>query len=699
MTIPPNQRAHDEETVDMVQSKSSLLIGRHFRLLFNKISGTRKTALLRKEMKMRDPAANTDTELWNENSDVRKNDPTTEVLLKLEGGINTADTVELESESDIPQVRKLEISSLDNCVKSESPNQQSTSSSASVKGEEFNLENGRTTSASERVALNSKKKDDKDESETEMYVFDEKGARVRTHSFMEYLTMTWRLLYLSAWMAATIYSIYNISLFVDRFLKRPTHTEITSKPSLEEGLALPTISICNQNRIEKIFLDMNPAVKETWESIYSSKADWDDPSIGMIGNYTYSKIYENSFGWQRSLDNCKYGIARTCYELNYPKDELFTNVVTESGKCYAFNPVGKVFSEYPGPDGSFQFLMNIHREEYLEETSQEGFIVDIHHHTNFQGSSKIEMSPGYKYKVGIKPKIRREMPIKNGGKCDPTRSITSYLAYDANSCEYECRDRYVNASCGCIISSPPNNKFNYSTCSIRRMEECGWIAFYNFLTRKENTPTSGNDRNEPLESSSHDKRHRKARRKRNIDDEGRSQDKTTTSPYSAIQTAQSGNFTTYWMTTQPTTTTHHPRAYDPASTAHLMNCSEVCPPPCEKQYYDIVVSSAKISRRYAESLAREVWVEKGREISANYSLRNHVLMEFYLVDSFTELITSVPAYDFWHLLSDIGGVMGLFLGASLFSFLAFFKATALKIYRNKKKKMPFQVFVKDILMI
>ena len=84
--------------------------------LYLQIKGTlTQTALLRKEMKMRDPAANTDTELWNENSDVRKNDPTTEVLLKLEGGINTADTVELESESDIPQVRKLEISSLDNC--------------------------------------------------------------------------------------------------------------------------------------------------------------------------------------------------------------------------------------------------------------------------------------------------------------------------------------------------------------------------------------------------------------------------------------------------------------------------------------------------------------------------------------------------------------------------------------------------------
>ena len=558
--------------------------------------------------------------------------------------------------------------------------------------------------------MNDQDEEKEDKDQTEMFVIEEKDAKA-THTILDYLTIAWRLIYLSAWMAATIYSIYNISLFVDRFLKRPTHTEITSEASLQEGLALPTISICNQNPIEKSFLNLNPAVKETWKNIDNSKVDWDNKTIGMIGNYTYSDIYMNSFGWQRSLDICKYGIARTCDELNYSKNELFSNVVTESGKCYAFNPVGKIYSEYPGPDGSFQFLMNIHKDEYLDNTQQEGFVVDIHHHDYFQGSSKIEMSPGYKYKVGIKPKIRKEMSMKNGGKCDPKRNQTSYLSYDANSCEYECRDRYINASCGCIISTPPNNKYNYSTCSIRRMEECGWIAFYNFLTRKENTPTSDHDHTSysggPSMSNTQEKRHtkretttkRKTRRKRTVGDKSPSQ--VTTSPYTAIETAQTENLTTYWTTTRATTTTtaYQPLPYDPDSTAHLMNCTEVCPPPCEKQYYDIVVSSAKISRRYAESLVREVWLEKRREISANYSLQNHVLMEFYLVDSFTEMITSVPAYDFWHLLSDIGGVMGLFLGASLFSFLAFFKATALRIYRNKQKRMPLRVFVKDILMI
>ena len=71
-------------------------------------------------------------------------------------------------------------------------------------------------------------------------------------------------------------------------------------------------------------------------------------------------------------------------------------------------------------------------------------------------------------------------------------------------------------------------------------------------------------------------------------------------------------------------------------------------------------------------------------------------MEFYLTDSFAEVISSVSAYDLWDLLSDIGGVMGLFLGASIFSFFAFFKATVLRIYNNQGR--PFYDFLKDVLV-
>ena len=66
-------------------------------------------------MKMRDPDANSGAELWNENSDVRKSDPSTEVLLKLEGGLNTTENVALGSQPTIPLVRRLENSPANNC--------------------------------------------------------------------------------------------------------------------------------------------------------------------------------------------------------------------------------------------------------------------------------------------------------------------------------------------------------------------------------------------------------------------------------------------------------------------------------------------------------------------------------------------------------------------------------------------------------
>eukprot|EP00116_Pleurobrachia_bachei_P017538 sb/3477800/ len=81
------------------------------------------------------------------------------------------------------------------------------------------------------------------------------------------------------------------------------------------------------------------------------------------------------------------------------------------------------------------------------------------------------------------------------------------------------------------------------------------------------------------------------------------------------------------------------------------------------------------------SLARQLRTQAtDSNATAEYILKNHVLMEFYIHDMFTEKITNVPAYGLWHLLSDIGGVTGLFLGASLFSFIVFFKSSVLRVY-------------------
>ena len=492
------------------------------------------------------------------------------------------------------------------------------------------------------------------------------------------LQITWKSFYLLAWLAAAVYSLYNIYLFVNKYFGRPTQTVITSMKLEHE---MPTISICNMNRIEKSFLDANPVLQEVWETLESPEfVDWENETLAKVGRLTYIDVYEHSFGWQQVLDQCKYGGWRDCEDKNlYNLTELFADVVGGSGKCYSFNPRGEVLSNGVGDEGSFRFLMDVHRDEYLADIPEVGFVVDIHHHTNYQGSTKIEMSPGYKYKVGIKPKIRKELPIKLGGKCDPELTKNSYLAYDVDSCEYECRDKYINDTCGCIISAPPNNTFNYLTCSIRQMEDCAWWAYYEFLTRKENMPPEkATEQREVVEEGS-------------LGDHGPNKGEMyvfnkpqlrTTGP-NAVTTAWTGTWATGTVT--PTTSTT-----GIVGNGTSLNCSKSCPPPCSKNYYEIVVSSSEISSRHAQALAEEL------PVTAEYLLQNHILMEFYLTDSFAEVISSVSAYDLWDLLSDIGGVMGLFLGASIFSFFAFFKATVLRIYNNQGR--PFYDFLKDVLV-
>ena len=477
----------------------------------------------------------------------------------------------------------------------------------------------------------------------------------------------WKTFYMTAWLAAAFYSVYNISLFVNRFFERPTQIVITSVKPDQDGLEFPTISICNMNKIETSFLNLNPTFKQVWDRLEASKfVDWENETVAQIGRLTYSDVYANSYGWPRALDQCKYGGWLDCDELDYHKSDLFADDVGASGKCHTFNPHGAVFSKSVGNEGCFRFLMNVHSAEYPANVPEVGFIVDIHHHSTFQGSSKIEMSPGYKYRVGIKPKIRVELEFEAGGECDPTLNVTSYLAYDADSCEYECRDRYINTTCGCIISAPPNNRYNYPTCSIKQMEDCGWVAYYHFLTRDENMPNSDGEAG-PVPT----------------------QPSTTSSP----PLTSSTNWT---VTTAPAqATTGVPLFVDSKS----FTCGDSCPPACFKRYFDIVVSSSKISARNAKILAEQINYEKGLETTAEYLLKNHVLMEFYLADSFTELIASVPAYGLWNLLSDIGGVMGLFLGASIFSFFAFCKATVIKVrnYSNTKEDVTFCMFLKGVL--
>ena len=142
----------------------------------------------------------------------------------------------------------------------------------------------------------------------------------------------------------------------------------------------------------------------------------------------------------------------------------------------------------------------------------------FHHHTQYSSTRNtgIIMSPGLHYRVtlqrievylplldfcGVLATIccftkflagfcctlvltpfsqRRELPEEEGGKCNSALRSNSYGAYDLESCHTECRDKQLNASCGCIPILPPHNIHNYTACSLKQMNECGQNAYHQF---------------------------------------------------------------------------------------------------------------------------------------------------------------------------------------------------------------------------
>jgi hypothetical protein len=93
-----------------------------------------------------------------------------------------------------------------------------------------------------------------------------------------------------------------------------------------------------------------------------------------------------------------------------------------------------------------------------------------------------------------------------------------------------------------------------------------------------------------------------------------------------------------------------------------------CPPTCKEISYDAQISSSSLSKFYAES--------KTGRLPPGYSTREDVMENLLIIDIlFTSMRTSeireIITYGWGNFLGDVGGVLGLFLGASAFTVIEF----------------------------
>ena len=128
-----------------------------------------------------------------------------------------------------------------------------------------------------------------------------------------------------------------------------------------------------------------------------------------------------------------------------------------------------------------------------------------------------------------------------------------------------------------------------------------------------------------------------------------------------------------------------------------------CPVACQQEFYDLHISQSAwpshITGKYMLEKLKITNPARYSNISMDFITRNFLSFEIYLSDfSVTEIIQK-PAYGWCDFLSDLGGQLGLWLGASVFSLFEFgslilrlvmskFHTTAEKTLVCEKKLTP-----------
>ena len=114
------------------------------------------------------------------------------------------------------------------------------------------------------------------------------------------------------------------------------------------------------------------------------------------------------------------------------------------------------------------------------------------------------------------------------------------------------------------------------------------------------------------------------------------------------------------------------------------NCG--CPVPCHITKFQTQLSYAQMpAKHFSEVLARKRKVSK--DVMRNYLRDNFLDVDFYFEEMSIEKITERPAYDEESLFGDIGGQVGLFLGASILTLLEFIDLVARILSRKFKRRI------------
>ncbi|XP_033116858.1 acid-sensing ion channel 2-like [Anneissia japonica] len=464
------------------------------------------------------------------------------------------------------------------------------------------------------------------------------------------------------WVAMLCLLFYQCYLTMDAYIE---HEHITKfDVEYEDRLLFPAVTICN--------LNMYKLSAITEEDIY-----FIGEPLGIIDanrNLLKSEVYPERFrelvnktDWEKFEKeekkedfNMTEFVRRTSFQLseillycNFHGEECgeqdFDHVFTHLGNCYTFNKYRNdsslKYSKRAGAADGLTVTLDVDTADYtpISEGSQVpsdvGVKVQLHNATEppyvyEQGET---VMPGTHTQIGF---VREEviaLPAPFGTCHDLGVTKYGYFEhYSYSGCRIECETEAVFEKCGCRLVEQPSKGGTVPVCSIEKYE-CAVQQLDNY--------TYGHT---------------------DFECDCRLPCSSVIYPLTLSSARLNPRFMKYQLQTLPSEYNTSKKYGDNYTYGHTdFECD--CRLPCSSVIYPLTLSSARLNPRFMKYQIktfppREYNTSK---ITEEYVQNNIMKVSVYYNQLSYQRVLQVASLDFFTLLSQIGGSMGLCVGASL----------------------------------
>eukprot|EP00057_Strongylocentrotus_purpuratus_P022188 XP_011676662.1 PREDICTED: acid-sensing ion channel 3-like [Strongylocentrotus purpuratus] len=273
---------------------------------------------------------------------------------------------------------------------------------------------------------------------------------------------------------------------VTKYIARSTKEEFST--IRKSSIAFPAVTICNSNPVKASLID-NPTSKALVQVLVdgSTERGWDTFGLNATDDALETRVDEIYVAHAHQASDMILECAwkrgsKPCGAAN------FTTKITSDGVCYTFND-----GEFEGESGdddvegdmrlevtrsgtrqSLWVRLNAEVDEYVSALSSEGigFQLLVHRRGDVPLVSDIGVAimPGVRTLIAIKKHTERNMPNPYDTNCR-NASLDYYPFYSEEACLTESATKQLTEACGCRFPHMPGPT---PVCTVRQYIEC-WL--------------------------------------------------------------------------------------------------------------------------------------------------------------------------------------------------------------------------------